>query len=85
MIASSSSEDSRSTVARYLKYSSIVSILIVIAKLFLINFEGTLKLGQVLLSVSEGDFSPVDIGLQLDYNILYGLRHCLEDGLSQAK
>ena len=39
----------------------------------------------MLLSVSEGDFSPVDVGLQLAYNILYGLCHCLEDGLVQAK
>ena len=39
----------------------------------------------MLLSVSEGDFCPVDVGLQLAYNILYGLCHCLEDGLSQAK
>ena len=39
----------------------------------------------MLLSVSEGDFSPVDIGLHLTYDILHGLCHCVEDWLIQAK
>ena len=39
----------------------------------------------MLLNVSEGDFCPIDIGLQLTYNILYGLCHCLEDWLGQAQ
>ena len=39
----------------------------------------------MLLIVSEGDFCPVDIGLQLTYNILYCLCHCFEDWLDDTK